>query len=368
MAQNRAYDRLFLALAVFLLVFGLFILASASLGLSQTKFGYPYYYFLHQIIFGALPGAILFYIAYKIPYFFWRRYALYVLLFGIFLMFLVFMPNLGIYHAGARRWIALGPISLQPAEFLKFAYVAYLAAWLESKSKAIGSFKFGFLPFLIMSAFIMSFLILQPDIGTLMVLLAAILALFFVSGGDIKQLLLLFFIAVVIIGVLIYIEPYRLDRVKVFLNQEQDQQGIGYQINQALNAVGSGGFWGRGFGMSRQKFGYLPEPIGDSIFAVEAEELGLVGSTILLISFFLFFFRGIWIARRTPDLFGKFLCSGILFLIMFQTLINVAAILALLPLTGIPLPFVSYGGSALVVTMAEIGIILNISKHKAKNL
>src|SRR3989344_3976430 len=366
MAQNRAYDRMFLVLTLFIFVFGLFILASASLGLSQTKFGYPYYYFFHQIIFGALPGAILFYIAYKIPYFFWRQYALYILLFGIFLMFLVFVPALEMYHAGARRWISLGPISLQPAEFLKFAYVAYLAAWLESKSRTIGSFKFGLLPFLIMSAFIASFLILQPDIGTLAVLLAAILALFFLSGGDLKQLTLLFLITIVIIGILVYIEPYRLDPKKNFLNPEDDLKGIGYQINQALIAAGSGGFWGRGFGMSRQKFGYLPEPIGDSVFAVEAEELGFLGSVVLLISFLLFFLRGIWITRRAPDFFGKFLCSGILFLIIFQALINISAILALLPLTGIPLPFVSYGGSALAVSMAEVGIILNISKYRTK--
>src|SRR3989344_5149320 len=364
MRKNRSYDKIFFALFALLLIFGLFILASASLGLSQTKFGYPYYYLLHQIIFGVLPGAVLLYFAYRIPYNFWRRRALLIVLGGIFLMFLVFVPSLGMYHGGARRWISIGSFSFQPAEFLKFAYVVYLAAWLESKSKAVGSFKFGLLPFLIMSAFIASVLILQPDIGTLGVLLASIMAMFFLSGGSFKQLALLSFIGLVIIGILVFLEPYRMQRLTVFLNPSHDPQGIGYQINQALIAAGSGGFWGRGFGLSRQKFSYLPEPIGDSIFAVAAEELGFVGSAVLLGVFFLFFLRGIWVTWRAPDFFGKLLGSGILFLIMFQILINVSAILALLPLTGIPLPFVSYGGSALAVNMAEVGVILNISKTR----
>lgn len=366
MKQNRTYDKIFFALFATLLIFGLFILASASLGFSQTKFGYPYYYLLHQIAFGALPGAILLYLVYRTPYDFWRRRAPIVIICGIFLMFLVFVPSLGMYHAGARRWISVGPFSFQPAEFLKFAYVVYLAAWLESKSKAVGTFKFGLLPFLIMSAFIASFLVLQPDIGTLGVLLASIAALFFLSGGSLKQLALLFVIGLVIIGILVALEPYRVQRLKVFLNPAYDLQGTGYQTNQALIAVGSGGFWGRGFGLSRQKFSYLPEPIGDSIFAVAAEELGFVGSTVLLGLFLLFFLRGIWATWRAPDFFGKLLGSGILFLIMFQMLINISAILALMPLTGIPLPFVSYGGSALAVTMAEVGIILNISKYRTK--
>lgn len=364
MSKNRSYDKIFFTLSALLLIFGFFVLASASLGLSQTKFGYPYYYLLHQIIFGVLPGAVLLYFTYRMPYLFWKRSALFVLLCGIFLMFLVFVPALGMYHAGARRWLSFGPFSFQPAEFLKFAYVVYLASWLESKVKSISSFKFGLLPFFIMSAFIASFLILQPDVGTLGVLLASIMAMFFLSGGSLRQLALLSLVALVIIGVLISLEPYRMQRLTVFLNPEFDQQGIGYQINQALIAAGSGGFWGRGFGLSRQKFSYLPEPIGDSIFAVAAEELGFAGSAVLLGLFFLFFLRGIWMVWRAPDFFGKFLGSGVLFLIMFQALINISAILALLPLTGIPLPFVSYGGSALAVNMAEIGIILNISKTR----
>ena len=364
MSKTSSYDSVFFTLSILLLIFGLFILASASLGISVSQFGYPYYYFLHQIIFGILPGLILLYVTYRVPYVLWRTYALPILLLALFLMFLDLVPGIGIYYGGARRWIALGSVTFQPAEFLKFAYVAYLSAWLESKAKAIGSFKFGFLPFLIMSAFIASFLVLQPDIGTLGVLLISVLALFFLSGGNFKQMALLSVIGLVIISILIAIAPYRLDRLKVFLNSSHDPQGKGYQINQALIAVGSGGFWGRGFGLSRQKFSYLPEPIGDSIFAVAAEEIGFVGGILLLVLFLLFFLRGIWVTRQAPDLFGKLLGAGILFLIMFQALINISAIVGLLPLTGIPLPFVSYGGTASAITLAEVGIILNISKKR----
>jgi len=366
LSKTHSTDTFFFSISILLLVFGLFILTSASLGLSVERFGHPYYYIFHQIIFGLLPGGLLLYACSKIPYFTWRRFALPLILGAIFLMFLVFVPGFGFYNAGARRWLSFGPISFQPAEFLKFAYVVYLASWLESRSKSIGSFKFGLLPFAIMSGFIASFLVLQPDIGTLAVLMATALAMFFVSGGNVKQIFILFLISLIILAALIVLEPYRMDRLKVFLNPAGDPQGAGYQINQALIAVGSGGFFGRGFGLSRQKFSYLPEPIGDSIFAIFAEELGFLGSFFLIVFLFLFFLRGIWIALKSPDSFGKFLGSGILFLIIFQALINIGAIIGMLPLTGIPLSFVSYGGSALALTLAEIGILFNISKYRVK--
>lgn len=364
MSSFYSYDKLFGLAAFLLLISGFFILASASMGISVVKFGKPYYYLLHQFAYGLIPGLILFAITLKIHYVFWRRHVLWILLLAIFLMFLVFVPSVGIHHAGARRWIALGSISFQPAEFLKFAYVVYLAAWIESKSKAISSFKFGLLPFSIMSAFIASFLILQPDIGTLGVLLGSALMIFFISGGGFKQIAMLALVGIMVLGILIWAEPYRLSRVKVFLEPAHDSAGMGYQVNQALIAAGSGGFWGRGFGLSRQKFSYLPEAIGDSIFAVAAEELGFIGSTILIAIFLMFFLRGIWLAEQSPDIFGKVLGAGILFLIIFQALVNISAIIGVLPLTGIPLPFVSYGGSALAIALAEVGIILNISKYR----
>ena len=357
-------DRVFLGLSVVITLCGLFILTSASLGISTYQFGAPYYYFFHQILFGFLPGVIALYITSCLHYFFWRNYALPILLFAIALTSLVFMPSVGYFYGGAHRWLDLGFISFQPSEFLKLAYIIYLAAWLESKSNQISSFKFGFLPFVIMSAFIASFLIMQPDIGTLGVLMASILALFFVSGGSVRQILWLGGALTCILGLLVIIEPYRIERVKVFFNSSHDLEGSGYQINQALIAAGSGGFWGRGFGLSRQKFSYLPEPIGDSIFAIVAEELGFVGGIALLFLFLFLFLRGMRISRHAPDDFGKLLACGIMFLIIFQVLINVSAIIGLLPLTGIPLSFVSYGGSALFMNLAAIGIVLNISRYR----
>jgi len=357
-------DKIFLGTAVLILIFGLFILTSASLGISAYRFGTPYYYFLHQLLFGVLPGAILFYFMSKINYNFWRRYAVWILLAAIFLNFLVFVPNIGYLYGGARRWIGWGSVSFQPSEFLKLAYIIYLAAWLESKAKSITSFKTGFMPFVIMSGFIASFLVMQPDVGTLGVLMASVLALFFVSGGSTKQMVWLGASLAMIVGVLILIEPYRLERVKVFIDPKHDPGGSGYQINQALIAAGSGGLLGRGLGMSRQKFNYLPEPIGDSIFAILAEELGFVGSSALILLMLLLFLRGMKIAAYAPDQFGKLLGSGIMFLIIFQVLINISAITGLLPLTGIPLSFVSYGGSALAFNLAGLGIMLNISKHR----
>ena len=362
--QLRQYDQVFLLLFATMVIFGFFILASASLGISSEKYGEAYYFLLHQMLYGLLPGAILFYFALMTPYKYLRNLALPILLVGIFLMFLVFVPGIGFYHGGAKRWLSFGVISFQPSELMKFAYIVYLAAWLETRGKELRSFKFGFLPFIIMSVFIASFLVFQPDIGTLGVLMISVFALFFYSGGPVRQLAIFAGIGLSAFVGLVLIEPYRLERVSTFWNSSADPVGAGYQINQALIAVGSGGLWGRGFGLSRQKFSYLPEPIGDSIFAVAAEELGFVGGISLLALFLLFFLRGIWAANRAPDLFGKLLGAGILFLIMFQALINISAIVGLLPLTGIPLPFVSYGGTASAVALAEVGIILNISKKR----
>lgn len=364
MRRGGSYDKFFFSISIFLVLFGLFVLASASIGFSMARFGSPYYYFLHQVLYGVLPGLVLLYTAYKIPYERWKKFALPLLLLAIFLMSLVLIPGIGLLHGGARRWLAFGDISFQPSEFLKLAYIVYLAAWIESKSKFIRSFKFGFLPFAIMSAFLASFLVMQPDIGTLAVLMISVLALFFISGGSFRQIALLSAVGAVIISILIAVEPYQAERLKIFWNRQSDTQGSGYQINQALIAVGSGGLFGRGFGLSRQKFSYLPEPIGDSIFAVFAEELGFLGAIFLLGAFLLFFLRGMWVANRAPDLFGKLLCAGILFLIIFQALINISAIIGLTPLTGIPLPFVSYGGTSLALTLAEVGIILNVSRRK----
>lgn len=356
-------DNVLRALFFSAIIAGILILASASLSLSAERFGYPYYYLSHQFFFGILPGIFFLILCYKIPFKFWRNWSVFLMLIACALMVLVLIPQFSLYHGGARRWISLGPISFQPAEFLKFAFVAYLASWLESRGKQISSFKFGLLPFLIMSAFVALFLIFQPDIGTLLVILSTVFFMFFISGGSWKQILALVLVAVAAMVVLVKIEPYRQDRIEVFLDPSKDIQGAGYQLNQALIAIGSGGIFGKGFGFSYQKFGNLPEVLGDSIFAILAEEMGFLGSSAILLLFLFIFLRGIYIINRIRDRFGQLLGMGILFIIVFQALINIAAITGLIPLTGIPLSFISYGSSALAIMMGEVGILLNISKH-----
>src|SRR3989344_5175191 len=239
----------------------------------------------------------------------------------------------------------------------------YLAAWLEAKQKEVSRFSTGFLPFLVMLGIVSLFFILQPDIGTLGVLAITATLLFFAGGGKLAQIGILCLIGMVGLFMIVLLQPYQRDRITTFLEPATDIQGIGYQLNQSLIAIGSGGFWGKGFGMSQQKFYYLPEPSGDSIFAVFGEEFGFIGSAILIILFLAFSWRGIRIANRAPDLFGSYLAVGITLLIVIQAFINMAAISGLIPLTGLPLSFISYGSSALVANLAAVGILMNISKY-----
>lgn len=366
MTKTKSFDQVFFIVALLLLGTGLFILGSASMGLSVRQFGQPYYYLMHQILLGLLPGLFLLWIGYRTPYNKWKIYALPMLFISIVLTSLVFVKGFGLSHGGATRWLIIGPITMQPSELLKFAYIVYLAAWFETKSKNLGSFIQGTLPFIIMNGFVASFLIFQRDIGTLGVLMASAMILFIVSGSKWRQIVGIVILFCIAFGILALMEPYRIARITTFLNPLTDPQGAGYQSRQALIAIGSGGIFGRGFALSRQKFSFLPEPMGDSIFAIAAEELGFLGSIIIISLYVLFYIRGISIAQITSDVFGKLFVSGLLSLILFQAFINISAISGLAPLTGIPLPFISYGGTALAITMGEIGILLNISKTKQR--
>ena len=258
----------------------------------------------------------------------------------------------------------LGPISFQPSELLKFSYVLYLAAFLASRREAVRSFKHGFMPFLVITLIAGALIIAEPDLGTAGVMALSGIFLFLTAGGLFRHIFIIIGIVAVLLSALVYLEPYRWERIRVFSNPQYDPQGSGYQLRQALIAIGSGGLFGRGFGMSRQKFDYLPEPVGDSIFAVAAEEFGFVGSVLLLFLFLIFAWRGLKVAYESEDNFSRLLGAGIVILICVQSLVNIAALSGLLPLTGIPLLFISQGGSALAVTLAEAGILLNISKTR----
>lgn len=355
-------DKPLLYITAILFVGGLLILGSASVALSAKNSESIAYYSLRQLILGGGVGAIFFFLGLKIPYRSWRKLSLPLMILALSLLAALFIPELGTVRGGARRWILLGPLSFQPSELLKLAFVIYLASWLDARRHEVASVSYGMIPFALMLAIVGMFLIMQPDFGTLGVVVITAGILYFLGGGRISQIATLSLFGLAIVYLLIRIEPYRANRILVFLNPGYEPRGVGYQISQALIAIGSGGFLGQGFGRSIQKYNYLPEPMGDSIFAIFAEEMGFVGTVMLIGLFSALLWRGFLIAKRAPDIFGKLLAAGISIGIAVQAFINMAAISGLFPLTGIPLPFVSYGGTSLAITLGSIGILLNISK------
>lgn len=372
MAGHKKPDYVLLGTIIALVVLGLLILVSVSAAFSQQKYNSPYTIFIHQLFFGLVPGLFLGFIAYKIKISFLKKLAFPLLIINIILLGLVFAPVIGVNLLGAHRWINLRIITFQPSELLKITFILYLAAWISkwsgnnsninSKGK---KYRFGgfFLPFLIVLGIICILLIKQPDISTLGIIGMTALVMYFVASTPVWQTFSVCLIAAGGLIVLIKLAPYRLNRLLVFLKPGTDPMGIGYQVKQALIAVGSGGILGVGLGMSRQKFGFLPQSIGDSIFAIFGEETGFIGAFILISLFVMLAWRGFKIARNSQDKFTQLLASGITFWIVLQAFINIGAAVAILPLTGIPLPFTSYGGTALVNELFAMGILLNISKQ-----
>lgn len=357
-------DYVFVGLVGIFVVFGLVMLSSASSAVAYEKFGDNYWYLKHQIIFGLLPGVAAFLIASKIDYRKWKKYALPFLVVSIILLLLVFIPGLGASYGRARNWINIFGMSLQPAEIVKLTFLLYLAAWLEKREKKeIKDFSSSFIPFILVLGTVVLLMSLQPDIGTMIVIVLISLIVYFAAGAPLYHLSWISFLGLGLLFLLIKIAPYRVARFTTFLHPELDPQGIGYHINQALLAVGSGGLFGLGFGHSRQKFQYLPEVAGDSIFAIIAEELGFILSAALIVLIIFLAVRGFRIAKNSPDNFGRLTAIGIISWFVFQAFINIGAMLGLLPLTGIPLPFVSYGGTAMTVGLAAVGVLVNISKH-----
>lgn len=362
-------DYLFIIPLVVLLCAGILILSSASVVVSFQKFATPYYYTIHQLVFGLLPGLLLCFFVSRIEYHYWRRFSFFFLIISVFLLILVFIPGVGFGYGGAHRWIHIGPFLFQPSEAVKLTFLLYMAAWLSAKGeKTIKDFSYGFLPFAFLTGLIALLVIAQPDIGTMSIIAIIALTMYFIAGARPSHIVLVGFGAITLFFILVQTASYRLKRFMTFLHPELDPLGIGYHINQALLAVGSGGLFGRGLGHSRQKFAYLPEVTGDSIFAIAAEELGLFLSIVLILLFLVIAFRGFHIARRASDTFGKLVAVGISAWIFFQSFINIGAMLSILPLTGVPLPFISYGGSSLLVLLTAVGILMNISRKKHERL
>ncbi len=345
-----------------LLAIGLLFLSSASTMLSIQRYDTNYFYFFRQLMFGAVPGLILMYLFSRLDYHKWQKIAPLLLLGGIGLLIAVLIPGIGFEVGGARRWINFGLFLFQPAEFVKLAVIIYLASWFDRRQHHIEDLYYGFLPSLAMVGLVAGLIILQPDIGTMLVLAFTSAAMFFIGGIRMRYIWTTAAAGLVVLWVLVKAAPYRAQRFLAFLDPNVDSRGFSYQINQAILAIGTGGWLGLGFGQSLQKRNYLPEPIGDSIFAIMAEELGFIRILVILILFLFLAFRGFKVARNAPDTFGKLLASGITSWLVLQALINIGGITGIIPLTGIPLTLISYGSTAMAIALAGTGILLNISR------
>ena len=379
MKENNP-DYILIWIVGFLIILGILILSSTSFTVSQEKFGNTFYYLTHQLIFGFVPGIILAFIFFKIPIIRLKKTSFILLIFNLFLMGLVFAPKIGVTIRGASRWISLGPFVFQPSELLKVTFILYLADWLSNRSSSLkGNFfakkRTALMPqsnhranktliaFLMIIGLVALFLVLQPDVSTLGIIAMISLILYFLAGAPFWHVILMTLMGISALFALIKIAPYRMARFLVFLQPEISPLGIGYHLQQALIALGSGGLTGVGLGLSRQRFGFLPSVMSDSVFAVFAEETGFIGALILIVLFLLFFIRGFRISKNAADPFLQLAGFGITSWITIQAFINIGAMTRILPLTGIPLPFISYGGSAIVVELIGVGILLNISKY-----
>ena len=362
-SRKHKLDYFLAVVACILLLIGISVLANVSASFSQERFGRTTYYLFRQIIRVSV-GLILAFIAFKISLSFLRKFAWIFILINMVFMALVFIPKLGIVSGGAPRWMNLGFFTFQPSEFLKLTFIIYLSALLTSFLKNKKAFTL--IPFLVILGVLALLLSLQSDVSTLAVIISVGILMYFSSGFPLWHTALAILISAGGVLGLIKIAPYRMKRILVFLNPGIDPMGMGYQMKQILIAVGSGGIFGLGLGMSVQKFGWIPQTMSDSIFAIFAEETGFVGSMVLIFLFFLLLWRGFRIAKISQDKFSQLLAIGISCWICIQAFINIGAMIGILPLTGIPLPFISYGGSHIVAELVGIGILLNISKSSKK--
>lgn len=365
MKTKQSIDKVFLMITASLALVGFFVFTSASFGLFARK-GFSLQDLLFdQVVLGLFFGVIVAaFIAFKFPLKLLQTNALYIFIGSVIATLLVFAPIIGLEHGGAHRWINLGVTSFQPSELLKLGTIIYFAALLPLFKDRIGTLKYSVLIAGGILIFPAAVLLAEPDTGTFAVLFASIIAMLLASGMKIRHFILLILVSVFAVGVLAMVRPYVGERILTFFDPSRDPQGASYQIQKSLLAIGSGGITGRGFGQSIQKFSSLPEPTGDSIFAVVGEEFGFIGGAIIIILFLLFGLRGIQIAQKAPDMFSGLLAVGLVVLIISQSFANIAAMLGLIPLTGVPLVFISHGGTALLFSFLEIGILLNISRSK----
>ncbi|MGU3469937.1 stage V sporulation protein E [Paenibacillus sp. D51F] len=345
-----------------ILSLGLVMVYSASAVRAFQEFGDPYYFVKRQAIFAVLGiGALIF--TMNADYHVWKKYAKPVLLICFGLLVLVLIPGVGVVRGGARSWLGISSFGIQPSEFMKLGMILFLAKLMSDNQQRITLFAKGLLPPLALMGTAFGMIMLQPDLGTGSVMMGASLLVLFVAGARLKHLGGLAMIGAAGFVGLILAAPYRLKRITSFLDPWQDPLGAGYQIIQSLYAIAPGGLVGLGLGMSRQKYSYLPEPQTDFIFSILAEELGFIGGGAMIFLFLILVWRGMRAAIYAPDTFGSLLAAGITGIVAVQVLINIGVVIGLMPVTGITLPLVSYGGSSLTLLLTALGILLNISRY-----
>lgn len=363
--KSHSPDYIFITIVAVLLIFGLASLISASSVISFKNYDDSYFKVKQQLLHGIIPGLLLFFIFFRLDYEKIKKATPIFMAASLFLLILVLIPGIGLSHGEARSWISFLGISFQPAELAKLALILYLALLFSKRKKEdIQDFYKGFLSFIFLLGGVLLLVLLQPDLGTAIVIILTALSLYILAGAKKSHLTIIMVGGLTLFFGLMQIAPdYQKNRLISFLNPQYDTQGIGYHINQAFLAIGSGGFWGLGFGQSKQKFLYLPEVVGDSIFAIIAEELGFLVCFIFIALISFLVYRGFQIAKNSPDTFTLLAVSGIVFWFAIQNIINIGAMVGLLPLTGVTLPLVSSGGSSMMVFMGAFGIIAGISRY-----
>lgn len=357
-------DRMFLMLVLSISLAGFAVFSSAALGLLARENSSVSRDILVQAGLGLGLGFLAFLLARAVSLAWIKRFAPFLYVLTILLTLLVFVPGIGFHSGGATRWINLGFTTVQPAEFLKIGLVLALAWWLAPRARQLTNIRKGLIPFATILALPSILLLVEPNTSTTLLLLATGVIMYFGAGAPLRDFGILALVTVCALGTIILVRPYVLERIKTFIDPSANSLSSGYQIQQSLIAIGSGGLLGRGLGQSVEKFNYLPEPDGDSVFAVFAEETGFLGSVLLLALFIALSARGIVIAGNSRDLFGGLIALGFSSLIILEAFINIGAMLGIIPLTGLPLPFVSHGGTALVAILFMCGLILNVAAHR----
>ncbi len=360
----RSLDPIFTGTVFGLILIGLIMLMSASGPSAFSQTGDRLFFVTRQLLRGFLPGLLAFLFFALIDYRKWRMFASVALGASLGLLMLVYIPGIGQRLGGSLSWVSLGPITFQPSEFVKMSFLVYLAAWLANrKGDDAHKLETGLIPFASALGAVVLLLVMQPDTGSMAVILGTSVLLYFISGAPFYWFLGIGAAGFGLIAFLIKASSYRAARFMTFLHPELDPKGIGYHINQAILAIGTGGWFGLGYGHSRQKFLYLPEVESDSIIAVIAEEMGFVMLTLLLVLFAVLIWRCFWIAKQSKNRFGMYLAAGFGSWMFIQTVLNIGSMTGLLPMTGVTLPFISYGGSSLLVLLAMSGLVAGIPRY-----